>query len=266
MDLDCHGRRRAANAVLNRYMWRSNRDLDLRGLRPLPLFLAVRAGVRALVSADRAAQVADASFSDEARARAYLQSALRYLNPPTPQFIAVGGLSGTGKTTLAAALAPGIGPAPGAMHFRSDLERKSLFGVQETARLGSQSYASLVTEQVYETLQRKARATIDAGHSVIVDAVHSRPQERLSVERLAAELGLPLRGLWLHAKPHCLIERVTARHNDASDATASVVRQQLSLDIGALSPAWTVLDANRSAAEVLIRASMIVASCCPADG
>jgi len=187
------------------------------------LFLGIRAGIRALVSADRAAQEqADAARSDAARARAYLQAALGYLNPPAPRLIAVGGLSGTGKTTLAAALAPGTGP-------------------------------------VYASLRRKARLTLEAGHSVIVDAVHSRPEERLGAERIATELGLAFRGLWLEAEPQRLVERVTARRNDASDATPSVVRQQLGLDIGALSPAWTMLDANGSAAEILERASMILA-------
>jgi predicted kinase len=241
-------------------MSRSNLDRDLRGLRTLPLFLGTRAAIRALVCADRAAQEeADASRSDAARARAYLQASLGYLNPPEPQLFAFGGLSGTGKTTLAGALALDIGPTPGAMHLRSDLERKSLFQVQETARLGSQSYSSQVSEQVYETLRRKARLILEAGHSVIVDAVHSRPEERLGVERAAAELGLPFVGLWLQAEPQRLIERVTARRDDASDATASVVRQQLGIDTGALSPAWAVLDANGSAEECLKRASMILA-------
>jgi aminoglycoside phosphotransferase family enzyme len=126
MDLDWHAQRPAANVVLNRYMWRSNQELDLCGLKALPLFLGLRAGVRAVVSADRAAQEeANASRSDAGRARGYLQAALGYLNPPSPQLITVGGLSGTGKTTLSAVLAPVIGPPPGAMHFRSDLERKS---------------------------------------------------------------------------------------------------------------------------------------------
>jgi aminoglycoside phosphotransferase family enzyme/predicted kinase len=260
MDLDWHAQKRAANVVLNRYLLRSDQERDLEGLRALPLFLGLRAGVRALVSADRAAQEdTAASRRDAARARAYLQAALGYLNPPAPQLIAVGGLSGTGKTTLAAALAPGIGPAPGAMHLRSDLERKSLFGARETARLGSQSYSCEVSEQVYGTLRRKARTILKAGHSVLVDAVHARPEERSCVERVAAELGLPFRGLWLEAEPPRLVERVTARREDASDATASVVRKQLRLDIGELSPAWIVLDANGSAANILQQASIMLA-------
>src|SRR5204863_4755107 len=56
MDLDRHRQRRAANIVLNRYLWRDGDDPSLRGLQALPLFLGVRAGVRAMVTAERAAQ------------------------------------------------------------------------------------------------------------------------------------------------------------------------------------------------------------------
>jgi len=71
-------------------------------------------------------------------------------------------------------------------------------------------------------------------------------------------LGLPFRGLWLQAEPCHLIEGATARCDDASDAT-NVVREQLRGDIGALSPAGSVLDANRSAATLLERAVIILA-------
>ena len=81
-----------------------------------------------------------AAERDRERARAYLRAALGYLEPAPPRLVAVGGLSGTGKTTLAAALAPELGLAPGAVHLRSDLERKTLFGVEETVRLPAQSY------------------------------------------------------------------------------------------------------------------------------
>src|SRR5262245_27761529 len=130
MDLDIRGQRAAANAVLNRYLWGSGAALDLRGLQALPLFLGLRSIIRAMVRAERAEQeTGDAQTRDRHEAGRYLDAALAYLAPPEPQLIAVAGLSGTGKSTLARALAPRIGPVPGAVHLRSDLERKSLFGV-----------------------------------------------------------------------------------------------------------------------------------------
>jgi uncharacterized protein len=255
MDLDRHRQRRAANIVLNRYLWREGDDLSLQGLRALPLFLGCRAGIRAMVTAERAGQEErQAADRDRETARSYLQAALQYLAPQPPRLVAVGGLSGTGKTTLAAALTPDLGSAPGAVHVRSDLERKSLFGVAETERLPNESYTPQASADVYAIVLRKARLALAAGQSVIADAVWSAPQERAAIEALASELAVPFQGLWLAAPPQTLVARVEGRRNDASDATQDVVRAQLDRDIGSLSSAWTTLDAGGPAEDVLHRA------------
>jgi predicted kinase len=179
---------------------------------------------------------------------------LQYLAPSPPWLLAVAGLSGTGKTTLAAALAPKLGPAPGALHLRSDLERKSLFGVEETERLPPHSYTREASAQVYAVLLAKARRALEAGHAVIVDAVYAAAEERSAVEAVAAALGLPFRGLWLSAAPQTMTTRVAARQGDASDATPDVVLQQLTWQTGALSPAWTPVDAAGRPEDVVLRA------------
>ncbi len=252
MDLDYRGLGTAANAVLNRYLWRSQEALDLDGLAALPLFLGLRAGVRALVAAERAQQEEAAGREEErgrciARARGHMRAALAHLDPPPPELVAVGGLSGTGKSTLAATLAAQIGPCPGAVHLRSDLERKALFGRTEMERLGAEGYTEAATARVYGTLIEKAERVLAAGHGVIVDAVFAREDERRHLETAAAKAGLPLKGLWLTASPSVLMERVAQRRNDASDATVDVVRTQLDYDIGSLSPAWKVVDAGGDA-------------------
>lgn len=259
MDLDRHGQRAAANAVLNRYLFRDGDDLALRGLRALPLFLGCRAGIRAMVTAERAAQEAsDAAEHGVEHARALLRAAVAYLEPARPRLVAVGGLSGTGKTTLAAALAPQLGSAPGALHLRSDLERKRLSGVEETVRLPAQSYTAETSAAVYAAVLGKARLALAAGHAVVVDAVCSTPEERSAIEGLAAQLGVPFRGLWLTAAGDTLVARVAARRNDASDATSEVVRRQLTWQAGALSPAWMRLDAGGSARDVYSRAATVL--------
>jgi uncharacterized protein len=261
MDLDRRGQRRAANVVLNRYLWRANDELALRGLLAMPLFLACRAGIRAMVTADRAAQeLTSAAERDRDVAQAYLRAALGYLAPPPPRLVAVGGLSGTGKTTLATALAPQLGSAPGAVHLRSDLERKSLFGVEETDRLPARSYTPETSDRVYAILQRKARLALASGHSVVVDGVYAMPEERSAIEALSAELGIPFRGLWMTAASEKMTARVAARHDDASDATPDVVLRQLTWDIGALSPAWMPLDAGGGTGDVLQRAELALAA------
>ena len=103
MDLDRRGNRLAANVVLNRYLWRSQQILDLDGLAALPLFLGLRAGIRAMVLAQRAAQVAEPPDA-ERRAKVLMDISPQPSNicrRPEPLLIAVGGLSGTGKSTLA---------------------------------------------------------------------------------------------------------------------------------------------------------------------
>ena len=70
-----------------------------------------------------------------AQAKAYFALACDLIAPPPPRLIAVGGLSGTGKSVLARALAPHVAPAPGAVLIRSDVERKAMFGVAQTEKL-----------------------------------------------------------------------------------------------------------------------------------
>jgi uncharacterized protein len=261
MDLDIRGQRPAANVILNRYLWRSGDPLDLEGLAALPLFLGLRAAIRAMVTAQRAhLEQGDPATRDVETARAYLGAALGYLAPAPPRLVAIGGLSGTGKSTLASALAPGVGPAPGAVHLRSDLERKSLFGVAETERLPAEHYTEATSAQVYGILYWKARTALAAGHAVIADAVFAKPEERAAIEAVAAELGTPFQGLWLSAAPGHLVARVAQRTGDASDATLAVVRQQLAWQTGTLSPRWTAIDAGGSPAETLACASKLLAA------
>jgi uncharacterized protein len=257
MDLDFQGLRPAANAVLNRYLWCSGDDWDLRGLLALPLFLALRAAIRARVTAERAGQEDGATtpLAHLARARRYLDAALDYLAPAPPRLFAVAGFSGSGKTTLAAALAPWIGSAPGAVHLRSDLERKALAGVAELERLPQRSYTSEARQRIYAILRYKATTTLTAKHSVIVDAVYDSEDERAQMPAIADALGVAFAGFWLCADPQRLVARVSARRHDASDATAEVVQAQLGSRTGPLSRRWTSLNAEGSAEQTLQLAS-----------
>ena len=148
--------------------------------------------------------------------------------------VAVGGLSGSGKSLLARALAPHIPPAPGAVVLRSDVERKAMYGKDEHDKLPVDAYSPAVTARVYAVIADKARRAVEAGHSAIVDAVFARPQERVVMGRSAQALGVPFRGFFLDADLATRVARVGARSRDASDADASVTRSQESYDLGAL--------------------------------
>lgn len=240
MDLETRGMPAAANIVLNGYLKAAREDAHFEALAAMPLFLAMRAAIRARVTASQMALTAAGkgnatSSKDDGMAemaRRYFAAAGAYLAPSRPRLVAIGGLSGTGKTTLARRLAPFVGAAPGAVHVRSDVERKALFDVAETERLGPEAYEKGVTERVYRRLEDVAARVLGAGHALIADAVYSRPDERLAIEEVAARAGVPFAGLWLEADEETSIDRVEARTGDASDADARVVRQQFARGTG----------------------------------
>lgn len=256
MDLDRRGARWAANAVLNRYLWRTRDIGDVHGLALMPLFLASRAAIRAMVGLDRAEATGRNATAHARHAAETLRLALRDLDPPRPVAIAVGGLSGTGKTTLARALAPTIGAAPGALHVRSDMERKALAGVEPEQRLPSSAYTKESSAAVYERIFERAAAALKAGHAVILDAVFADPAEREEATSLARRAGVPFHGLWLEGGGTTLKNRVAARQGDASDATPDVVDKQLAFETGPMT--WTRIDASgpaevtRAAAERIL--------------
>jgi uncharacterized protein len=219
MDLDRHGLRHEANIVLNRYLERTG---DYEGLKALPLFLSCRAAMRAHVTL--AMKRSDMSARE---ATHLLDCALAYLEPQPAMLLAVGGVSGTGKSTLAAALAPQIGRTPGAVVIRADVTRKALWGAEELTRLPAEAYEERFTERVYEAMMDRAGAALAGGHSAIVDAVMGHARQRADVERLALKHNATFKGLWLEAPANILEKRVAARRNDASDATADVLHAQL---------------------------------------
>jgi aminoglycoside phosphotransferase family enzyme/predicted kinase len=253
MDLIERGLTRQANIVFNRYLGETRRDGDLDALAALPLFLSLRAAIRAKVTALR--KDAGTKHADAKAARDYFALAGELLLPRKPMLMAVGGLSGTGKSLLARSLAPEILPAPGAVWLRSDVERKAMFGVAETDKLPQAAYAREVTAKVYAALAAKARRVLAAGHSVIVDAVFAKPRERAEIEQVAA--GAAFRGLFLTAPLDVRIDRVGGRSGDASDADAAVVQAQAHYDLGTMT--WCEVNASGTLEETLERARTALA-------
>lgn len=253
MDLCHRGRHGEANAVLNRY-FEHDMPLDaLDGLALLPLFLSLRAGIRAMVGVDGLAFVAEgARMEAEHAIRDYGLLALDVLGARRPMLVCVGGLSGTGKTTAARGLAPDIGRLPGAIHIRTDVERKRMLGVP-TDRLDASAYTKAAREEVYRHVAEKASRILRAGHSVIIDGVFSRTAMRALAEAAARDTGAGFAGLWLEAETEKMIERVERRINDASDATRDVVLMQTEANIPPPS-GWTRVDASGGIAETLTRA------------
>jgi aminoglycoside phosphotransferase family enzyme/predicted kinase len=252
MDLECRDQRAGANLVMNRVVQAED---DLEGLAALPLFLSLRAAVRAKIGATVAsgldADEADKAESQRAEARRYFAAAEAYLTPGEPVLVAVGGLSGTGKTTQARRVAPGLGPAPGAVHLRSDAIRKELAGVPEDRRLPESAYSPEKSAEVYAAIYDRAERALRAGHAVVADAVFGRPEERSAIADVARSARVEFRGLWLDASREAMERRVSGRSGDASDATVEVVRTQLAYELGPID--WARIDADGAPAEVAVR-------------
>ena len=239
--------------MLNRYLVETHRIEDLDAVTALPFFLSMRAAIRAKVTAARMERAEAAERENIAKsARTYFDFAQRAITPPPPKFIAVGGLSGTGKTRLARALAPHIAPMPGAVIVRSDVERKTIFGAGETEKLPAAAYAPDVTARVYAAIADKARRIVASGHSAIVDAVFAKAEERDALTAAAQAAKVPVQGLFLTADLATRIARVGGRTNDASDAGAAVAQAQEDYDLGTLE--WPKIDASGTVVETLARA------------
>lgn len=255
MDLWRRDLPRHANELWNRYLTETG---DVDGIALLPLFLSCRAAVRAKTSAT-AARLQEEPFrrrESEEQARRYLQMASRLLRPAPPVLIAVGGLSGSGKSSLAMALAPSIGAVPGAVVVRSDEIRKQLSGVAPRHRLGPEGYTEDMSRRVYAELGERADRVLREGQAAIVDAVFARLSDRQAIEQIARDARVPFVGLWLDAPEAVLVERVAHREHDVSDADAAVIRGQLRQDVGSMS--WARIDASPGLDVVLPQAEAIV--------
>jgi len=207
-----------ANTLANRYL-----DIAPQGATGwalLPLYLSLRA------SADGDTELADS-----------------LLAPAQPRLVVIGGLSGTGKSTLARLLGSRIGRLPGARVLRSDVFRKRLAGVSPETRLPPRHYTRRNDDETYEALFESADDHLACGNSVILDAVFMARSERDVVEALADRYRASFTGIWLEAPEKDRIARVNARADDASDATEKVVREQSRRPVGEIH--WHRIRANR---------------------
>lgn len=266
MDLMAHARGDLAFRFLDAWLARSG---DYEGVTVLRYYLVYRALVRAMVAAIRAGQQVAGGVPTTTPANGptaapdYLALADRLARLRDPRLLITHGLSGSGKSHLAARLLE----QAGALRLRSDVERKRLFGLRPLARSrsgpGDGIYRPEDSERTYARLLALATIALDAGWPVIVDAAFLRASERDAFRAAARERGLPFAILHCRAEADLLRERVRAREQrggDPSEAGLAVLERQLAdhdplrdderplaievdtgrpVDVGALAGDWT---------------------------
>lgn len=258
MDLELRASRTLANAAFNAYLeWLPETE----GLAALPLLLSLRAAIRAHTRAAAARSQSDRAKRDAIAADAvrHLEAAPGFLRRAPVRLVAVGGVSGTGKSTLARGLAPSLHAAPGAAILRTDVLRKELAGVAPEQKLDAAHYTRERSRQVYDTMFARAAAILRAGHSVVLDAVFLQEDERARADALAAELGVRFDGIWLEVDRAVAAARIDSRREDASDATPAVLAQQIAARATTI-PRWATVDSRGEPSQVLARARMTMSA------
>lgn len=250
MDLGHRQLQEQENRVLNQYLMHSAIE-NTSALSLMPLFLACRAAIRAMTSAQVANAASDNTNAGLEEATSYLRLAIAYLSVDKPTLIAVGGVSGSGKSTASQRLPARIACSPGAILLRSDVERKRLAGIDEYRHLPQSHYTLESSTILHEHLRRKASSALSAGYSVVMDATFLGEAEQQRIIELAHTLDVRFVGLWLTAPEDTLKSRISLRENDASDATLDVLDLQLSKSRS--TAGWHVIDASGDRDETLQR-------------
>ncbi len=242
MDLERLGRADLARAFLDHYRRTAAETW------PASLahhYIAYRAQVRALVGGLRSLQ-GDPAAAESAVQLLGLSAA--HLEAGRVRLVIVGGLPGSGKSTVAGAIAGALDAGV----VRSDEVRKALAGIDATtpmpAPLDQDLYRPEMTAATYRVLLGRARSMLSMGQSVVLDATFSDPTWREAARQLASAAGADLDELHCMA-PLPVLERRLAdrglRGGDVSDATPAVARELARRQ--APWPTSTVIETDRTA-------------------
>lgn len=189
---------------------------DYGGLALLKFYEIYRAMVRAKIALLNQDNQSLSKFKN------YLLLCEKIIHCPKPRLIITHGVSGSGKTAFSKQLAAQLG----AIHIRSDMERKRDYGQLNKKEL----YSKIISEKVYQKLLNLSQDILKSGYSVIVDATFLYEPARRLFEKKAAELNVPFFILDFAFMPKQLKRRVLSRTiqgGSDSEATPDVLEKQL---------------------------------------
>jgi hypothetical protein len=208
MDLDARGRSDLGYYFSEQYEVRSP-DHEL--FKLLPFYRCYRAYVRGKVLSFRLDETESTALEQEVvamRARRYFDLARRYASPlRSPTVIAVTGLPGTGKTSLARA----IGGEFGFRVVSSDIVRKSLFQVKQKYAFGAGPYSTNANSVTCQTLIQRAEDLLREDRGVVIDATFRRKADRALAREMAARADAEWRLIECRLAPPLVRERLERR-------------------------------------------------------
>ncbi|MGC4987460.1 AAA family ATPase [Streptomyces sp. DT193] len=182
-------------------------------------YVAYRAFVRAKVSLIQAHQGAAGA---EAASRRLTSTAVRHLRTSAVCLIAVGGLPGSGKSTLSGALADRLGVTL----LSSDRIRKELAGIpaEQSAAAGYREglYTPEWTTKTYTALLDRAAALLSSGESVVLDATWTDAAQREAALRVAERTSADLMALHCKVPADVSAARLSTRTAGVSDADRDI--------------------------------------------
>ena len=256
MDFKQRDYSRFASLCFNRYFDITGEgERGLSGLRVLNLFISIRAASWALEHLIQSENLNNKQQIEQCieEAKKSIELALKILQPQKQILIAIGGLSGSGKSKLAREMAPHLGNA---RVVRSDSTRKRLAGVSLNQRLNFDGYSAEMTERTFKVLFDEVAFGLQCGYPVIADAVFSNPGYRSEIAEIARNQGAPFIGIWLEATSKNKFERIKSRKRDVSDADAWVLGLQMKYKLGRID--WVKVDSNVSSDEILTTALKLI--------
>jgi uncharacterized protein len=226
MDLEARNEPDFANVFLNSYLENTG---DWEGLLVLPLYLSRQAYVRAKVNSfllDDPQVGAEEKKSAQQLAHNYYRQAYQFTQKFTQakpgKLILMSGLSGSGKSTVASALARKIG----AIQIRADAVRKHLAGIPLDQPGTDAIYTASMSQKTYDRLLELGVRLAQAGYAVILDAKYDRLAWRQPVIAQAQEQNIPLQIFHCTAPLTVLRDRLNQRQGDISDAGVALINSQ----------------------------------------
>ncbi|MBI3214073.1 MAG: nucleoside monophosphate kinase [Mycobacterium sp.] len=216
MDLEFLGARELGDHFMAEYQ-RAAADPAPESL--VDFYIAYRAVVRAKVDCIRFGQGVSGARAD---ARRHLDIALSHLRHGAVRLILVGGGPGTGKTTLARALAQNLGAQViSTDDVRRELQRTGVLS-GEAGALDTGLYAPENVAVVYDTVLRQAHVSLSRGRSVILDGTWRDARQRERARDLAQQLSTGLIELSCTTELSEAKARIAARTASSSDATPQI--------------------------------------------